>query len=330
MEKTRYRNYAFDSLKAIMITLMVFGHLIEEYGYDGIIGIIWVYIYSFHMPVFVFISGYFSKNTDKGIKNAVSSLLIPYLIVDVVFSLFTNDFKISTIDIFRPNYAYWYIFSLFIWRIMIKALSRLKFLFEISIVLALICGYYYSVNYYFSSSRIICFFPFFVIGYYFTENNLKSIKENPKGIFCFLAILASLITIALKYANMIPPRMYLLSTSYSEQGLGFGTGLVYRSIIIVIAFIFILSFINLVPNKENLLSKLGSRTITVYLFSSFFTKAFAVVMKHFDAMPQNPISQILLSIILTIIIVAITGNKIVYKLYSDSINLLNKAIIIKE
>ena len=51
-----------DSLKGILIVLVVLGHAIQGvYGEDVESNRIWNIIYSFHMPAFFAISGYFVK-----------------------------------------------------------------------------------------------------------------------------------------------------------------------------------------------------------------------------------------------------------------------------
>lgn len=50
----------FDNIKIVLIILVLFGHALEEISLENGYGIIRACIYSFHMPVFIFISGYFS------------------------------------------------------------------------------------------------------------------------------------------------------------------------------------------------------------------------------------------------------------------------------
>lgn len=69
------RNYLFDNLKFLLIVLVVFGHSLEEISLAQDYAIIRAWIYSFHMPAFVFISGYFSKSVRRG-EGARKQLLI--------------------------------------------------------------------------------------------------------------------------------------------------------------------------------------------------------------------------------------------------------------
>ncbi len=69
-------NYKMNYLKAIGILLVVLGHLNCEVWH-------WFPIYSFHMPLFFFVAGYFYKETYEQtvalfIKKKIRSLLLPY------------------------------------------------------------------------------------------------------------------------------------------------------------------------------------------------------------------------------------------------------------
>ena len=58
--KVKERSLLFDNIKTVLIILVVLGHALEEISLEHEYGIIRACIYSFHMPAFIFISGYFS------------------------------------------------------------------------------------------------------------------------------------------------------------------------------------------------------------------------------------------------------------------------------
>lgn len=82
----RKRDYNMDMIKAIAITLVVIGHIVQ---YICVPEGFWEnhvfrYIYSFHMPLFMFISGYFSYCPQKEIdaewlKQRFVRLMLPFL-----------------------------------------------------------------------------------------------------------------------------------------------------------------------------------------------------------------------------------------------------------
>lgn len=58
----KQREFYFDNARLYLIILVVFGHLLRSYiGENPFLYALYMFIYSFHMPAFVLISGYFAK-----------------------------------------------------------------------------------------------------------------------------------------------------------------------------------------------------------------------------------------------------------------------------
>lgn len=55
----------FDIVKAVLIFFVVLGHIIGNHTKNPIAKAIYLFIYAFHMPLFVFISGVFAKYNKK-------------------------------------------------------------------------------------------------------------------------------------------------------------------------------------------------------------------------------------------------------------------------
>lgn len=73
----------WDIAKGITILLMILGHA------DGIPQYLRTIIFSFHMPLFIIVNGYFIKSYDvkKTFRNSVKSLLLPYTAVCLVSAM---------------------------------------------------------------------------------------------------------------------------------------------------------------------------------------------------------------------------------------------------
>ena len=96
VERKRGRDDSFDFVKGILIFLGVYGHTIVVYGQvaptiygDYGENLFFSVIYSFHMPLFVFISGYFATHTlnktmSECARKVWHRLLIPAMIWSVV------------------------------------------------------------------------------------------------------------------------------------------------------------------------------------------------------------------------------------------------------
>lgn len=78
--KVKERSLLFDNIKTVLIILVVLGHALEEISLEHEYGIIRACIYSFHMPAFIFISGYFSVGGGTQTKVKKLLLIVGYLI----------------------------------------------------------------------------------------------------------------------------------------------------------------------------------------------------------------------------------------------------------
>ena len=72
------RDYFFDNLKAVLIFLVVLGHFLLPIHGESVLVVVKRLIYVFHMPLFVFVSGYFAKKIYKNGQYNFKKLL--YLI----------------------------------------------------------------------------------------------------------------------------------------------------------------------------------------------------------------------------------------------------------
>ena len=115
------RDYWFDNAKALLIISVVVGHFATS---SQINGQEWVndiakFIYFFHMPVFMMISGRFSRGRvdRKEAEKAICQLLLPYGTLQLLM-LLLDSFLGSTVSaksIFSPQFGLWYFLTLFIY-----------------------------------------------------------------------------------------------------------------------------------------------------------------------------------------------------------------------
>ena len=71
---SKVRDERIDSVKYWLIILVIAGHVFmrPEFSHSIICAVTWKWIYIFHMPLFVSISGYFSQKKDKKTYGQVS------------------------------------------------------------------------------------------------------------------------------------------------------------------------------------------------------------------------------------------------------------------
>ncbi|EGT0686422.1 acyltransferase family protein, partial [Clostridium perfringens] len=233
--KTQNRNYLIDNSKGLLIFLVVLGHSLEFIRKDyEVARLLYVFIYEFHMPVFVFISGYLSKNVEKGRRNAVRNFLTPFLLFNIIWNLitlvgplflrgeFTELPSEQAFSFFTPGWALWYIFAMFLWKILLPDLLKFKNIFILSIIAGIFVKLSGEFGSYMALSRTITFAPFFLAGYYSSEEKLKRFRKFtrfnilnkvPSILILIIGVLIALIFV--NYSN-IADEFFWADRSYSN------------------------------------------------------------------------------------------------------------------
>lgn len=185
-ERTNWVDYG----KGIGIFLMVYAHLLSS-AYHGGIGIPEQFfklsdsiIYSFHMPLFFFLSGLFVEESlrKRGIKEYVLDKFLrmayPYIIwsilqvsVEVLFSDQTQ--KGASIENllaipYRPWGQFWFLYVLFLMHILYAILNLFGKYTRPLLIIISITLYFYPIQIGFMSIANVCmFFIFFASGILF-------------------------------------------------------------------------------------------------------------------------------------------------------------------
>ncbi len=223
------------------------------------------------MPAFVFISGYFSKNYEHAAETAVARCLVPFLIFNTIFLMLFFRKNMDIINIFYPEYIFWYFLSLFFWRILIGPLMKVKFILPISVFVALYIGCIDEAGKFFSISRTLVFFPFFIMGAMCTEDIIEKIRKVPKLLCGLLLVLLCGLTAYMNISGFIYVKLYESINSYHILQMGNIQGILKRLIILAVAAAMIFCIINLMTAKKNPLTKYGRNTACVYVLSGFVT-----------------------------------------------------------
>ncbi|MBE7345342.1 acyltransferase family protein [Staphylococcus epidermidis] len=327
MTAIKDRDYFFDNARAILIFLVVLGHLLQPYtSEDKFLQALYLLIYSFHMPTFLFISGYFAKNLDKPnyLEKIAKKLLLPYVIFFVFFSLyyyFTGKEDAIQLDPFNPVFALWFLLTLFFFHVVLVIVRRYNpyIVLFISVLVSVLAGFSGNIDSYMSISRTIVFFPIFFIGHLVTQSHTEKLR-NKKWIPISIIIL---ITFFIGYTiHPINGDWLLGSTPYTS--LESNGEDVYsplkRLLLYVIILLTMCAFLNLMPQTKRIYTYIGQRTMFVYLLHGIVIG----VIRGFGLYPfkdQISIFTYLYLFISASVIVLILSSKWVCKWTNPFINL---------
>lgn len=106
-----------DALKGLLIILVVLGHAVQYVVGEVDCGNhLFAYIYSFHMPAFFAVSGWFAGEASyEKIVRRIHQLLIPYVLWALLFFLWHNNLTVNTLwlMVIKPDSSYWFLWVLF-------------------------------------------------------------------------------------------------------------------------------------------------------------------------------------------------------------------------
>lgn len=319
------RDSRFDNLKGLLIFLVVFGHSMEAFkSYDIISETLYMFIYMFHMPVFVFVSGYFSKNSSR--SSAFTSILLPYILFNTVFNLITSVYLgIESFSFIVPAWALWYLLSLFFWRIIIKDLVKVKYILWISIIIGVLAGLSSDFTNVLSLSRTIVFFPFFIGGYLMPEEKLN-IKINKILIFSVIVLTFIAAFVICKYTDVPVDVLYGADPYRKFTDISTIDLMLLRIWVYIIGFSFVYILINLVPNRHTILTNLGKKTFPVYVLHPYLLGIYLLVSSYIS----NIYINLILGFLCSALICFVLSRDIIFNKFNGLIKFINKLIMVQE
>lgn len=182
------RNQYLDIVKGFAIILVVLGHSIQygsKFQQTFFQNSLYALIYSFHMPLFMLVSGYLfffsiqKYTTTDLIKTRFSRLLVPIFLWNTIWLFVTfnvtSQLSLSTILLSYFN-ALWFLWSLFLFSIIVLCIHNLcKDKILIYLLLCLIALFLPDV---YNMRLYIYMFPYFVLGYLWNKHNGANLLYN--------------------------------------------------------------------------------------------------------------------------------------------------------
>lgn len=269
MSNTRIAKW--DNIKFLLMMTVVMGHTFDYYTDESMV-LNWLnfFIYIFHMPAFMFVSGLFMKNT---VNNKKYDRMFSYLILGFatkMFKFIANCIvgRRLKIEYFNEDSIAWYAFAIFIFALVTVYLRKFNrtYVFILSVILGIMVGYDKSVDTYLSLARIFTFYPFFFAGY--CLDGEKVIEKTDKVWVKIVSAVFVTATAVLSYINFhkIDWLIKIFKGKYPYNKLpdydDFG-GL-FRIGHYIVAFAFVFAIIALMPKVKTFISTVGSRTLSIY------------------------------------------------------------------
>lgn len=275
--KLSNREAKWDNVKCLMIFCVVIGHVIYRYlDSDVLARSIYFFIYTFHMPVFVFLSGLFSK---KAIKEHQYEKVLLYLLIYVVMK-FSQAFVTSlksgkmAFRFFWESGPGWYalamavyFFASFLLESYLTNYNKKKLL-----VLALFIGIFWGfddhMGDHFCSARILNFYPFFVLGNYIESKQLMKYMRKWQMKLLSICVLAFTLWVSFVKVDSVYWMLKLLKGKYpfSDMGIDTWEAACIRFLYYIVVSIIGLSIMTLISERKTIFTCIGKRTLSVFIW----------------------------------------------------------------
>lgn len=324
------RDLYWDSLKFVLIYLVVYGHIVPHYSEDSRFNMaMFNFIYLFHMPLFIFISGRFSHIRDRQkYKNGILKLLETYIVFQIIRSgipiILGGEFTIKCLH--TPNWILWYLVALIYWRLIVyfipqSWLSHRNYMLTVSFCISLLAGFI-PIGYPFVVQRTLTFLPFFVMGYYSKDFDVRSFVNR---VPLYFAVGTMIIAFAILFFELNFRLSFVHHCAFpywSGDLMHTMMRFVARCIFIPSAIVLSVCLMRLVPTNSTL-AKWGSITMFIFIYHSFALNfLFAVVARGY--IPQNELLLFAYSIVITAGLIVLARVKF-FNILLNPISYLKKA-----
>ena len=273
MEQIKQRSPYWDNIKGLLMLLTVLAHILYQLqdSYPAANRIV-DYIYMFHMPAFVFVSGYFGKSERSAGAPAIIRLIFLYFIFNSATGLI-----LGFDSLLEPLYSYWYLLALVVWRLSARHIAKFRGISIVLFVIAVFAGFFSTIDNTLAAARIIAFYPYYMLGYKLPFEKGDSIIGTKYGkrlirgaaVLAGAGVLAYFLYGCFNYSDRM-----LLMYGYEKNFDALG-----RIALIVIACLAVYALVNICPNKKiPLLSMFGRNSLWIFLLHRPFTIVFSKLL----------------------------------------------------
>lgn len=268
-----------DNARYWVMLLVVVGHCLTELVVMDSARGVYTWIYLFHMPFFVLISGFTARGyvgDHRQVSRIISTLIIPYLLVETALQLMTRyyDGVPDPLRILSPQWVGWFLAALFVWRLTTPIWRTLRYPITTAVVISLAAPLFEIPNV-LALPKILGLLPFYVIGLHFSQERFLALGATQARRISAAVVLAGSFVGTLILAGPIGFRFsttwLLWRDRYNEESLDVEPiiGIAIRAGLIVLALLLTFATLALIPTAWSWTTEFGERTLYAYLLHGF-------------------------------------------------------------
>ncbi|MER5451123.1 acyltransferase family protein [Streptomyces sp. NPDC002766] len=273
--RAKQRDAYFDNAKYLAIVLVAIGHAWEPLRDDSrVVSALYNFVYAFHMPAFIVISGYFSRSFDASpgrIRRLVTGVAVPYVVFETAYTLFTRwtdqvpDRPISLLD---PLYLTWFLAALFVWRLTTPLWQRVRWPLPIALTVAALATLSPSIGNDLDLQRVLQFLPYFVLGLCLRPEHFRLVRRWRVRLLA-LPVLGCAVAVSYWAEPRMTGAWFYHRDSAQELGASAWFGPVMTLAAFGFSMVLVACFLSWVPGRRLWFTALGAGTLYGYLLHGF-------------------------------------------------------------
>lgn len=297
----KQRDAFFDNAKYLAIVLVAVAHSWEPVKGDSrILEGVYTVVYSFHMPAFIIISGFFSRSFDMRpdrLKRLITGVVVPYVVFETAYSLFKRyadhdpGMDISLLD---PWFLTWFLVALFVWRLTTPIWNLVRWPLPLALGIAMLASVTPDIGDDLDLQRVLQFLPYFVLGLVMRPEHFRLVRRRSMRIVAVPVFAA-----ALAVGWWAVPRMntawFYHRDAAQNMGAPWWTGPVMVLAMFGASLLLTACFFAWVPGRRMWFTTLGAGTLYGYLLHGFLIKGAGFAGWFDHAWLHRPLGEIFVS-----------------------------------
>ncbi|MGW0082942.1 acyltransferase family protein [Streptomyces sp. NPDC003393] len=298
----KQRDPFFDNAKYLAIVLVAVGHTWATVKSDSrTLEAAYNVVYTFHMPAFIIISGFFSRNFDlrpDRLKRLITGVVVPYVIFETAYSLFrifvghSDDHQISLLT---PWYLTWFLCALFVWRLTAPVWNLVRGPLPLALGIAMLASLTPGIGGELDFQRVLQFLPCFVLGLRMKPEHFHLVRRRAVRILS-----VPVFAVALAGAWWTAPRVNASWVYRNDAAQGLGAPWWAGPVMVLVMFggavLLTACFFAWVPGRRTWFTALGTGTLYGYLLHGFVVKGVLYAGGFDTAALHSPLGSVVVTV----------------------------------
>ena len=270
------RDAHLDNAKFLGVLLVVCGHVLADLLDAPGAHALYLFIYMFHMPLFIVLAGYFSRGFSMGggkARKLIANLAVPYVIFEVAFALYRWQLGLIDkpgISLMDPYFVTWFLMAMFVWRLSTPVWQQLRWPLAVAVAISVLSGIA-DLPSAMDLHRVLGLLPFFVLGLMLKPAHMELLKRPRVRVIGALILAGGFVTAGLVHRRMTA-EWALWRKSFADIGVNDVLGSGMRLGMLLAGAVLVAAFLTVVPVRRMWFTRLGSATMFAYLLHGFGLK----------------------------------------------------------